>query len=96
MRPLRRFRDVLLLTAVALLPIVGVISFYTVGGLGRAGADEQARQAVQALHGYHPWFAPFWSPPTPTVEALLFMGQAAAGSVVLCLAILRLRARRTR
>jgi cobalt/nickel transport protein len=96
MRPVRRLRDVLLLTAVALVPIVGVISFYTVGGSGRTGADEQARQVVVDLHGYRPWFEPLWSPPTPTLEALLFIGQAAAGAALLCFAIVRLHARRTR
>jgi len=92
----KKLRDLLLLSAVALVPIAGVILFYTVGGLGRTGADEQARQAVQDLHGYHPWFEPFWTPPTATMEALLFIGQAAAGSALLCSAIVRLRARRTR
>lgn len=96
MRRANQLRDVLLLSAVALLPIAGVILFYTVGGLGRTGADEQARQAVQDLHGYHPWFEPFWTPPTATAEALLFIGQAAAGAAVLCFAIVRLRARRTK
>jgi cobalt transport protein len=96
MRRAKALRDVLLLSAVALLPIAGVILFYTVGGLGRTGADEQARQEVQDLHGYHPWIAPFWKPPTATAEALLFIGQAAAGAALLCFAIVRLRARRPR
>lgn len=96
MRPARRLRDLLLVASVALLPFVGVAVFYTAGGLERAGADEQATQAVQDRYGYRPWFEPLWSPPTPTAEAWLFLGQAAAGAAVLCFAIVRLRARRTK
>jgi cobalt/nickel transport protein len=96
MRPARRFREVLLLAAVVLLPVVGVAFFYAVGGSGRAGADEQARQAVRDLYGYRPWFEPVWSPPTPAAEAWLFLGQVAAGAAALCFAIARLRARRSR
>lgn len=81
---------------VALVPIVGALLFYTVGGAGRTGADEQARQAVQDLHSYRPWFEPVWSPPSSTVEALLFVAQAAAGAALLGFAIIRLRARRKR
>ncbi len=96
MRLARRLRDLLLLATVVLLPVVGVAFFYTAGGLERAGADEQATQAVQDIDGYRPWFEPLWSPPTPTAEAWLFLGQAAAGAAALGFAIVRLRARRSR
>lgn len=96
MQPARRLRDLLLGASVALLPIVGVAVFYAAGGLERTGADEQATQAVQDLYGYRPWFEPLWSPPAPTAEAWLFLGQAAAGAAALAFAIARLRARRSR
>lgn len=82
------------LLIVALIPILSAVLSYTAAGKGRTGADEQARQALQHVHSCRPWFEPFWSPPSPTAEALLFVGQAAAGAAVLSYAVMRLRARR--
>jgi len=75
------------------VPILGALLYHAITGQERVGADERAQETVRQLHSYRPWFEPLWSPPTPTVEALLFLAQAVAGLAVLGFAITRLRSK---
>lgn len=87
-------RNSLALILVVVVPVLAAVLFYAAGGKALTGADEQAREAVQRVHSYRPWFEPLWSPPSAAVEALLFLAQAVAGAAVLGFAVVRLRARR--
>jgi cobalt/nickel transport protein len=46
-----------------------------------SGTDDQAAAAIVQLQpGYTPWFHPFWVPPSPEIEGLLFALQASLGT----------------
>lgn len=79
-----------MLAALLATPVLGAVLFLTTFGENRTGADEQASEAVEAVHSYKPWFKPLWEPPNADAEGLLFVAQAAAGVAVLGYAILRL------
>ncbi len=87
-------RNSVALALVVLVPVLAAALFYAAGGPALTGADEQGRVAIEQAHSYRAWFEPVWSPPTSTIEALLFLAQVAVGSAVLGYAIVRLHARR--
>ena len=61
------------------------------------GTDAQALELITNQHPeYQPWFKPLWTPPSASVESLLFSLQTALGGGVLgyCLGMLRTHRKR--
>ena len=69
---------VLLVIALAVIPlIIAKDAQFT-------GTDDKAEQLItQIKDDYEPWVKPFWEPPSPEVESLLFALQAALGAGVI-------------
>lgn len=83
-----RLKNCLLIAAVAalvILPLV-IVKQPSAGPDGKRveifkGADDQASTAIQALApGYKPWFKSIYNSPSPEIDALLFVLQAAIGA----------------
>ncbi|NLH79638.1 MAG: energy-coupling factor ABC transporter substrate-binding protein [Phyllobacteriaceae bacterium] len=61
------------------------------------GTDDAASKAIEASHpGYVRWTKPFWTPPSPEIESLLFALEAAIGAGILGYALGRRHGSRRR
>lgn len=48
------------------------------------GSDDAGSSAIESsVPGFKPWAHPFWTPPSPEIESLLFALQAALGAGVI-------------
>lgn len=61
------------------------------------GTDDVASKAVEESHpGYVRWTKPFWEPPSPEIESLLFALEAAIGAGIVGYALGRRHGSRRR
>jgi cobalt/nickel transport protein len=97
---MKNHQNLILILAIIILALLPLWVVQPVGDVEIfAGADGEAMAAIsQIAPDYEPWFSPFWEPPSPEIESLLFALQAALGGgfigYYLGVSITRVRMRR--
>ena len=77
-------QNIILLVLVAIIIAIPIVIY---SGFGEEksyfdSSDDLAKDVLEDT-GYKPWYSPFYEPPSPAIESLLFTIQAAIGTLIL-------------